>query len=28
MPDIENLMQEWPANFQDSLKEVHLLNPK
>ena len=24
MPDIENLMQEWPSEFEDVLTEVHV----
>ena len=24
MPDIDNLMQEWPAEFEDLLKEVRI----
>ena len=23
MPDVEDLMQEWPAQFEEALKEVH-----
>ena len=26
MPDIDTLMQEWPADFEDALKEVGIPN--